>query len=307
MNTYNGYYEQLSLYCSIIIVPTGLTLNTIQFVVFLSKDFKKSNIGFLMNTFVLADSFSLIWNYIVYQYLPLIGYNFQLYSNLSCILFVYVSRIIQQIPLYFQALISFINFLNICYPTRFVKLKKTHIILYFYTIVVFIIMVNLPSAFKSIKIVEENISNSTLTHVKCEASDLMTVIATLDNAIVRCIIPLILIFVLNYFNLKEIVKLRRNLNMSLKREIRFGITLALIGLVFFLFNFPMSCLQILLIIYDYFYKYSLDSNLVELVSFVFECTRSLSISYYAIGIFINISFNKLFRKNLIRLVTCKKK
>lgn len=292
------YIERIMyFFCSVTIVPLGLLLNFIQFIVFLSKDFKKRNIGFLMSALAVADSISLFWNFIIFQYLPLIGLSLELYSNEACALFLYITRIIQQIPLYFQALVSFINYISVAYSTRCIFIKKLTFSFFFLVIFIFVLIINVPSLFRHIVSTRSNFSNSTVKKI-CVASNIINEVSLLETVLVRCLIPLFLISVLNLMNLRAIIKLRRDLNMHLNREIRLGVILVLLGLVFILFNFPLACLQII----QAFTNDSSDSIILGSIQFLLDCTRALALSYYGVGFFINIAFNKLFRKNFLRLV-----
>jgi hypothetical protein len=296
IQTYTDYTSQITksvyFYSTTIVVPMGLILNFIQFLIFLRKDFEKGSFGFLMNSFIVTDSLALIFSFVIYLYLPQIGYNISIYSQIYCALFIYVIRVFQEIPLYFQAYISFCNYLNVSNFTRFVRLdKKLYHILCFTLITVLITVFNFPNAFRVLQI-----KNSSKT---CYKSPLVDVTITLEYSILRSILPFILINTLNLLTFKTILNSRIRLNRSIEKEIRFAKILIISGLFFILFNLPAAIADITLNVYRYAYLYSSNTYFMLTLNLINNLTRSFSYIYYGIGFFINLFFNNKFRKILL--------
>lgn len=303
--------EKIFLYGSLIVVPIGVLLNIIQIKVFSRKDFEKSNIGFLMKIFVFFDTIALIWSFIIFQYLPLIGLDLSLISDFTCISFYYISRIIQEIPLFIQAFISFINYLSVNYQSKFLYFKNKLNLYYSFIIIIIIISIlNIPNLFRQLKneiIIADGNFNNNVNNKSCSASSgLFHIISNSETALLRSILPLLFITTLNILNVKTIVKSKRELNLDLKREKRFAYVLGCLCVLYLIFNLPLSCLQIIEIIY----KNNLvnftenQANIVTSsskkairIEFFYECARAWAFVYYGMGFFVNISFNKVFRKN----------
>ncbi len=111
-------------------------------------NFIKVSIGFMMKTFVIFDTIALVWSFVIFQYLPSIGLDPSIMSSFTCHTFFYISRIIQEIPLFIQAFISFINYLGVCYQSKFLYLKKKfNLYISFMVIILFISFVNIPNMF----------------------------------------------------------------------------------------------------------------------------------------------------------------
>ena len=295
IQAYSDYTTQIIksayFYLTTIVVPMGLILNFIQFLIFLKKDFEKGSFGFLMNSFIVVDSLALIFSFVIYLYLPQFGYNISIYSQIYCSLFIYVIRIFQEIPLYFQAYISFCNYLNVSNFTRFVRFdKKLYHILCFTLITVLITIVNFPNAFRVLQI-----KNSS---IKCYKSPLVDVTVTIEYSVLRSILPFILINTLNLLILKTILNSRIRLNRSIEKEIRFAKILIISGLFFISFNLPAAITDITLNVYRYAYLYSPNTYFMLTLDVVNDITRSFSYIYYGIGFFINLFFNNKFRKIL---------
>lgn len=298
--------QRIYMYGSLLMVPIGLTLNIFQFIVFRAEDFKRSNIGFLMNSLVVSDSLALFWNFVIYQYLPSIGSDISLFSSVSCALISYLSRVIQQIPLFFQAFISFVNYLSVSSPNKFAKInKKIYLIFSFSTILLVVSILNLPS---SLRYLQDEISSTSSNNLfrTCRVTNIINIISTIETALLRSVLPFLLINTLNILTIIKLVKSKLTFNFNLESEKRFASILAILGVIFFVFNFPLSCLQITQIFYQYIYKYPYDSDTMVNIRFLHNCSRAFAWIYYGIGFFINIIFNKIFQKNFVRLTMCRK-
>ena len=137
--------NRVYFYGAVLIVPIGLTLNLLQFIVYMSKDFKKANIGFLMRIYIVSESIALFWGNVVYLYLPSIGYDLSNISNISCFLYLFLARVFIEIPFYFQIFITFLNFLSVTYRSRFITLnKKPNLVKCFIVISFVICFINIP-------------------------------------------------------------------------------------------------------------------------------------------------------------------
>lgn len=89
--------NRVYFYGSVLVVPIGLTLNILQFIVYMSKDFKKANIGFLMRIYTVSESIALFWGNVVYLYLPSIEYDLSKVSFIFCFLDHFLLRVFIEI------------------------------------------------------------------------------------------------------------------------------------------------------------------------------------------------------------------
>lgn len=293
--------SQLYFYGAILIVPMGLILNLIQFIVFSVKDFDKANVGFMMRVWIVADSLALFWDYIIFLYLPSIGYDISLTSNISCFLFLYVTRVIQEIPFYFQIFFSFIYYLSVINYSLFINLnKKRNLIKCFILVVILLLFTNIPNMFNYLYI--EQFSNLTTSNsLVCKPSKLLGFIADIETSFIRSLIPIILITGLNVLTVKAIVKPRILLDISIESEKKFAFTLIIRNLICLVFNFPLAALRIVNVFCVIFLNSVTDLSTLETIDFIYSCTRIFAMVYYSIGFFTNILFNKIFQKNFKKL------
>jgi hypothetical protein len=293
------FYQSVRIiffYDSVVLVPIGILLNLIQIYVFNSKDFKKLKFGFLMKNLVILESISLVWSIIVFKYLTSIGINISSYSEFTCVTFLYIVRIIQKMPLFYQIFVSFISYLSVAYPSKCISFcNKKNLSLCLIGIIIFNLIINIPNLFRNIEIV-----NNTKI---CIASDQLDMISSIDFSLFRFLLPFILFIIINSLTLKELIKSKRNSNQidSFRKEKRFAFILIILALFFCLFNLPLFCVVIVQIIYQYF-SYS-SSNQLDNINFLMDCSRALAWCYYGSGFFINILCNSKFRKNFIKIIS----
>ncbi len=282
--------SEIYFYCTVVAVPIGLFLNLIQFILYSHKEFEKVNIGFLMKILSVVDSLALFWNIVVFRYLNLIGFDLSILSNFSCAIFFFVARTFQEIPLFFQAFIAFINYLSVSYPSKYLFFTRKVIIRCFILIFLAVGIINVPNTYR---ILAQN-DNQT---VSCDISHQMNIISTINFALARSIIPIILIICLNCLSVRSLIKSRNRVQLSIEKELKIAKTLVILGFVFLLFNLPVSTLEIMLIVYQYEFGYSTESETFKQVAFVDDCVRAWAYIYYGIGFFISYFSNTIFRKS----------
>ena len=293
---YSKISTQMYFYGAVVIVPCGFLLNFVQYIVYSHKNFQKSNIGFLMKLLTAAETLALIWNILVFRYLRLIGLDLSLVSNFSCAIFYFMARTVQETPFFFQAFIAFVNYLSVSCPSKYLVFKKSgNLWLCFILIVAVVSFINIPNTFRYLS---EN-SNQTLN---CNISYQMNILSTIEFSLMRNVVPLVLMSIMNALTIRALINPRVLLNFSIRNEIKFAKTILMLGVVFILFGLPFSLTQIALIVYEFVYNFSQDSVTFIHVSFISDCARIWAFSYYGMGCFISVLFNKLFRKSAIDIV-----
>ena len=296
-NYYINYYSQISteiyFYGSVVIVPIGFFLNLVQYIVYSHRNFAKANIGFLMKLLTVADTVALSWNILVFRYLRLIGLDLSLVSNFSCAIFYFIARTFQETPFFFQAFIAFVNYLSVTNPSKYMIFKKKgNLLACFISIGAMVALINIPNTYRYLF----EATNQTLT---CKISDQMNIIATLEFSLVRNIVPLILMSIMNVLTVRALINPRIRLNFSIKNEIKFARTMLMLGVVFVIFGLPFSLSQIAVIVYQYIFNYSEESDFIIQISFISDCARIWAFSYYGMGCLISLLFNRLFRKSIV--------
>lgn len=302
--------ERLYFYSSFVIVPIGVILNTLTIVVFSRKRFQKSNYGFLTIVMTVFNTFSLIWGIIIYKYLAAIDQDPSFISSFICFTFQYVSRSIQQFPTFIQCFISMYQYFEINSSKIHVYLKyKKNILLSIILIIFITSLINIPSLFKYLTISYKNASNKTIKEVRaCKNSDIISLISNIETALMRTIIPLI---ILGYFSYEIVIKLINSKRKShsgdtkMKKEAHFGLYLFVQNLICVVFNIPLAITYILVILYQNFLKFEPNSIETDRMLLIHGLTNAFSILYYSISFFIHFTFNHAFRNESLVLFKIK--
>lgn len=282
-----------------VVVPIGLVLNFLQYLVFKSKVFDKSNIGFQMRVHIVFDSIALFYSSFILIYWPSMDSNLLLNSEAICFLSGYIGKVMQQVPFYLQMFFSYINYLSVTWPAKHISFsKKRNLILGYMVILVFLILVNTPNLFN--RIVYDYGQNGTALAKTCRASPLMNSISEIEIGIVRSLVPLTIISILNVLTIRAIINPRTRLNISIENEKKFRNSLLIRNFLFLVFNFPFFFARLAKLIFvhdkyeDDYGKYDGDDYKMT-IFFIYACARSFSFIYYGLGFIPNFLFNRLFQ------------
>ncbi len=267
-------------------------LNTIQIIVFSRSRFQKTNIGFLSSLLAFIDFIGLFWSFVIYKYLPLINLNLALVSSFTCFTFKWISRIFQQMPLYTQAFITLVNFLKVKHPRRFVFLNKNLNIIYIITII-FICegIVNIPNMF-------QYITYKNNTAYLCSTTNTQAIMANFTTSMLRSIIPILIMIILDFLIIKTLFVSKKKISNNLSKQKAFAIVLLILDIIFFIFNVPLSCTEIITVVYQDVLLYPSNDNTMALINVFHAFANTFAYMYYLAPFFINLFFNRLFRQEL---------
>lgn len=230
--------------------------------------------------------------------MPLIDLNLALVSPFTCFIFKWISilhGILQQVPLYTQALITLLNFLRVKYPRRFFFLnKKINIIYIMILMLIFEGIVNIPNLFQYIKYQNNNNTNV----LSCAASNTMSIVSNFTTSMLRSIIPAIFMIILDIFTFKILFLSKKKISKSLRKHKAFAIVLLILDSIFFLFNLPLSCTEILVATYKDILLYPSTNNTMALIYLLHAFANTIAYFYYLMPFFIHLVFNYWFRKEL---------
>ncbi len=258
---------------------------------FSRRKFQKTNIGFLSILLALVDFIGLSWNFIFYKYLPLIHLNLALVHPFTCFTFKYISRIFQQMPLYTQAFITLVNFLKVKYPRRFLYLNKNVNIIYI-MILIFLCegLVNTGNLFQYI-----TYKNGTASACGT-ASNTIAIVANFTTSMLRSAIPAVFMIILDFLTIKILFVSKRRISNDLSKQKAFANVLLILDIIFFIFNVPLSCTEILTVVYQNILLYPSSNNTMTLLNLLHGFANTFAYIYYLIPFFINLFFNRLFRQ-----------
>ena len=299
---YSQYTQSKSLniyfYASVIIVPIGILLNLKSFLLF-HEDRVKNQISFQYRTVIIFKVVTFFWSIVIYRYLPLSGINLDTYSQITCALFTYISRVLQQIPFYILTYLAYLNYLSVIHSPNFKRLNKNSNFVLSVILIIFILLIfNIPSSINHIKVYNNTYYNTSI--VKCVSySNTISAIGLFVTSFIRFFFPFIVVNIYNFKSLNYLISIKKSNNASLDDEKKLAFTFIFFDILSAVFNLPLACLQIILGVNQYELNYSIDTLNESNISIIYEITRILAWSYYFFPNLLAFFFNKIERDSLI--------
>lgn len=315
---YATYIRNLSnsvnFWFSTIMVPIGIILNIITILIFLVA--KQRHLSILYIALGVYDIICLL-NSTFTQLLPALNINISNYSDiLLCRLLNVWRKTVAQSPSWVQVIITIDRFRSVVCPSSLQFFKsKMKLTLILISIFFILFMVNTGIwwfYFAQVtvkKIIFDGNSNTsinvTLKSYVCTSSTLTATATDIINVLFRLCIPFVVMLVMNIILTRNLILSKKKIstqNRSFKREYNYTITVIGLNFLFCILNTPWAIWYILNRIE--LSGVGLQSpiavaslNLLQSISFsIFYLNNSSSF-------FLNLIFNKLFRKQLYFLLT----
>ena len=235
--------------------------------------------------------------------------NYSLTSNATCILATFFTRFFIQMSTWTNVMVSADRVIVVLYPTRFRfiddKKKLTWIALVLFAILA---ILNVPNLFyKLVTITKyDYVTNRTIEDKLCTSSDSLVFIRNLEITLFRIIIPIILQIIFSIILIYKLIKSARDVNRSLKQEYRFAFIIVILNVLFIITEFPLMVTTLYLGVIGETPTYPMDTNIsrnLAVVTLAFYITLTISTYMFLSLFFVNISFNKLYQKE-IRNIIC---
>ena len=278
-------------YFCVVICSIGFVTNTLNIVVSARKKLLKSTVGFYN---ILMSIFNILTLSTV-GYLDLfpqsIGHTpLILRSNLNCVLISYFLRVIAQMSMWLNVMVTTDRMLCV-FPMlsnkyKFIKNKC-------------ILSGIVTGLFLAICLI--NVSNL-FFHLNphtgmCTSHIFVILLRDLISIVTRVVIVLILQLVMNTILIYKLIKARKNLRMpvSLKKEYKFMFNIIILNGVFIVTELPFLVSSILINIYGYNQTLiSHASNEAAWASFAYVCSIVFAAFFYVSLFFVNFFTNKMF-------------
>jgi len=268
--------------------------------------------GFYNIALAIFDILALIVSFIAYFPIT-VSSEWSLISSLSCKLITFFLRIFTQVPSWLQVMVSFDRMLSVKYPNRFLILNKKAILTCLIGIIIlFIMVISIPIIYMDI--VVEQIFNSTTntssTKKTCTASVELLLARDLIGLSSRTIIPFIFMITFNIIIIRKLLKTKWSIfknksqqnirKRSNKKEYQFAFSIIAINISFLVILSPLTIGQILKYIFMMGLNVEQQKVSVIVATLDYFCFISVYIVLLnnAFSFFINLIFNKLFRKEL---------
>ena len=250
-------------------------------------------------------NFSIVLLYLGF-FMPGLGLDVLLLSDFSCKINQFLTRVLTHLISWLNVLTSFDRMISVIYPYKHRLIsKKRHIILSIMLVIIDLSIMNSTNLFYNLTVIRSvyvNATNTTVTTKGCVGVNTITEIADLVAIISRTLLPFFLMFFSNSALIVYLYKHRRVISTtrSMKKELNFSVSVIAQNIIFVLLMTPYSVAKVYQYNIDYILKSRYFNLTKEVVIFniFYVCAACLSTYTSCYLFFVNVAFNKLFRKEL---------
>ena len=298
----NGKTNEMIKYFMITSSAIGIPCNILSIFIFARLMRNKTNMGFLYVCQCTVDLFLLLVMLLAVRSWPTIFYyNFQNMSDDLCKLLTYMKRFTVHISSWMTVLITFDRLIFVIHGQnqkfRFMK-KKKYLSLIILVMFICLGIADIPNLFFKLT-ADTKIGNS-----NCSGSFGIVFSSDIISTFLRTYIPLFLMLCCNIIMKRKVFDnklraVRRRSSLS-QKENQFTFSVMAYDAYFFLLNFPLA---VCYIFFDVnLYTGALSGEFGALYNFVFYIFVNLSFLQQTFSFFMNLAFNKLFRREVITLI-----
>jgi hypothetical protein len=279
----------------------GIPLNLLSILVSLRLMNKKTNMGFLYIFQSLADIITFLVMLLLVRSTPLVfPYVLENQSNFMCKLLRYLRRYPLHISSWMPVIITFDRLIFVLYDhdERFNFMKKKSTLACIILLVSFIIAIlDIPNFFFYLP---DQIS------AQCTAPFGIILSTDLISISLRTYIPFVLMIIFNIIMIRKILSTSQKANFkqsSLRgKEYQFTLAVMSFDVYFLITNFPLSVFYIVFDVNYYSGAFSVDPEFGAYFNMLFYVFVDISFIEQTFSFFMNLGFNKLFRKELLLMI-----
>jgi hypothetical protein len=274
------------------------------------KQFSKYNIGFYNIYIAVNNNIVIILAFLIF-YSQSKDDDVQLWSNVACKSINFIFRSLVMYNSWLNVLITVDRLLCIKYPNKYKHIEKRKFI---YPILFFLLLGNMicnsPSLLLYVVSIQtyNQITNQTLITKKCTSAELAINIRDTLVIIFRILLPFLLMFIFNITIIKNLRRMKNNLNITreLNREYNFSFSIIALNMLFIISLLPNVVTLILLNVVQYGYKAQISSKSYAIINFCFSISILIATYSHVFPFLVNLKFNKLFRKEFYLFIRIKK-
>jgi hypothetical protein len=309
--------KEIRFYFSVIVIPFGIALNSISFIIFIRKRLNhKSIFGYLYAWQCIFDIISLL-NEVIFAIFEYKDIEVIAHSQLTCKTLYGWIKYITHLPSFQMILIALYFYISIAYNKQRILFHKYKLYIVFFMILI-VTLVNCIFIIYEKKVMEvfeiryfNETTNQTLieyeTKYECKTEFILDFSLDWINLAMRDFIPFIMIFLLNFLAIRFLFKSKTSVNSKIrKKEFSFVLSIFVANFIFLAIYLPWS---IVFVIYHVNHSFYIFPDLIH--SSLFEITATLfgSLAYLnnMMCFFTNIKFNYLFYEEFFQLLGIKKR
>lgn len=270
----------------------GLIGNTLMFIVYCQKSFRKLSLSTYLRS---VAFFCACQNIAFFLFYFEVHYNLINKFSALCKLMNYVWIIFGPLSAWFEVVCSLDRFITILFPV-----KGRFIIKPIFKRLITIILILYNLCFYLVVLIDYDLLGYEETDVKCFNKNLY--LLEIMDFINGVLLPFILMVILSISTTVGVLKAHkrvrnnRSANRTLTRDIKFGITMIILNIFFFILNM----LPKLIFIYN-FNPFDEENNFLARNIFNSIFINDLYEFYFSIIFFVQLAVNNLVRKELLNI------
>ena len=301
--TLNDTRTKLLYYSCLTIIPAGITLNIISSLIFTRKRFKKNTMGFYNIAISMFNNILAIFGMVTY-FSQAIGKDLSLVSDFSCLFLSFSMRLFTQMSTWMNVFVTVDRMVSITYPNRFPVLKnKYKLSLLIFVQFLFICVINIPNLlFKVVTIKTVNpVTNATIITKTCTSSESIVKARDIIVLIFRMALPIFLMITMNIYLMRKLIQEKTKFKRltELNKEYHFAFSIFFMNVLYTLLLLPNFGAVVYLNIIQYASSAQIGTRDLIVAQFVFAIGVVVASYEFFFTIFVNLLFNKLFKKEFI--------
>lgn len=291
---------QIFLYCTLILVPLGLAGNTLMYIIFARKGLKNLSLSIYFRAMAIVNLFITInWAkiFLMYEF----DYYITERAIFLCKSINYLIFAAGPISAWIQVATGIDRFLTIIHPNRF---KITQKYSFQVAVIAVIFAYNMIFYFHmlfDLELIYDNSSNSS----SCWSYDSQAI--SISDFVNTALLPFSLMFASSVATIYGVIASRRRLRKDtdfrkyspqdcrvFARDVRFGITIIVLNVIFFVTNAPSPLSNAIAM-----NNFNSDSNSVHIL---FATSTFSYYSFYCLIFYLQLAVNSLVRRHFLTLL-----
>lgn len=292
----NDLNNQITFYFTVVSSAIGLPTNLISAFIFARLMMKnKNNMGLLCMLQSIVDFVLLLLLLFVLRPNPLVfAENLFIKNNAACKLLTFIRRFISHISCNLTIILTFDRFVAVCFQIKYRFMQNRKILLTIISVSTLVVFIgNFPNLLFYVSYSGSSVS--------CTTSSSALVAASVTAVFFRAYFPLFTMGVMNFLIIR---KMRKSSRVSLRqtaesrKENSFTMAVISYDVFFFITSLPVSIFLVINDVYDYSGWLNTNPILRANFSLYFGITLSFSYGKQFLTFFMNLFFNKIYRKEM---------
>ena len=299
-------YYKINFYSMVTLIPIGIIGNLISLFIFTRPSFnQKTNTGLLYTLFCVVNLITIVYEASFRNADDFIEFSIKLPLSIQ----IFFERVLLQCLSWIQVIISLDRFIFVLYPVKGFQIMSKKSVLYSIILGLLIIIIGLNSLYFVRGPFTFTIGfNQTVTCNYCISQEIAVLTLNIQ-VFVQFFIPFLIMVIVDSMVIIRFKKSRTQLNErknshTAKKSSRFTRNTILIDLIYMIFNFPSILYGIyMMLVFVFPNSISLSLPYHDLFEIIFPL---FSFFYLCLIFLLFISFNRIFRSELIKIFNLQK-